>query len=65
MKRVRKSEEEAERYGFRWGQLDVVRTMEFRGTKCVTIETEFNNVQIYVSPGGRSIRVWRDGEELK
>lgn len=64
MKRERKSEEEAARYGFRWGQLDVTRAMEFRGQKCILIETEFDIVQVYVSPKGRSIRVWHNHKEL-
>lgn len=65
MKRERQSLEEATRYGFRWDQLDVVRAMDFRGTNVVSVETEFDKVQIYVSPTGRSVRVFRGGNELK
>jgi hypothetical protein len=53
------------KYGFRWGQLDVVRHMEYRGVKNLGVETDHTSVEIYVSKGGRSIRVFRDGKELK
>lgn len=64
MKRERRSAEEAAQYGFRWGQLDVVRNMEHYGAKSLSVETEYARITIYVSPGGRSIRVWKNHEEL-
>ena len=49
-------------FGFRWGQLDVTRIGDFRGQKCIEVATDFGNVTIYVSPTGRSIRVFRDND---
>lgn len=56
---------EAGQYGFRWGQLDVVRLIEYRGNRALAIRTDFGEVEVYVSPTGRSIRVMREGVELK
>jgi hypothetical protein len=65
VKRVRQSEEEAAQYGFRWGHLDVTRNMEHRGGKSLSVETDYQRITVYVSPGGRSIRVWKNHEEMK
>ena len=64
MAHERSSEEHAERYGFRWGQLDVIRNMEYRGLRSLSILTDHAEIEIGVSAGGQSIRVWRDGKEL-
>ena len=60
----KKAEPEARQYGFRWGQVDVVRNMEYRGLRSLSIVTEHAEIEIGVSAGGRSIRVYRDGKEL-
>ena len=60
----KKTDYEAEKYGFRWGQLDVVRNMEYRGLRSLSIVTDHAEIEIGVSAGGRSIRVYRDGKEL-
>ena len=57
--------EDVEKYGFRWGQLDVTRVGELYGQKWVSVQSDFGSVEIYVSKGGRSIRVFRGSEELK
>lgn len=57
-------EADAERYGFRWGQLDVVRNMDYRGLKSLSVLTDFAEIEIGVSAGGRSIRVFKNGKEL-
>lgn len=61
----RDNDNAADQYGFRWGQLDVVRLAEFKGTRALSIRSDFGSIEVYVSPTGRSIRVWRDGDELK
>jgi hypothetical protein len=53
-------------FGFDWGDVAVVRTAEFKGMKCLTISCNGNEVSVYVSPTGRSIRVFdRKSRELK
>ena len=64
MARIRGNEDNAERYGFRWEQLDVIRNMDARGIKSLSILTDHAEIEIGVSAGGRSIRVYRDGKEL-
>ena len=64
------SDLEGVQYGFKWGPLEVLRTMEFKGTHVVEIapvneSTRKNAVTVYVSKTGRSVRVFRDGKELK
>ncbi len=61
----RYSEEEANLFGFRWDQVDVVRAAEFEGAKRLFIDTEFGRMTIAVSPTGRSIRAFKNGKELK
>jgi len=58
-------------YGFNWGPLKVLRAARFEGrakhpgARVVTVETRFESVNVYVSDGGRSVRVFKDGKELK
>lgn len=57
-------------YGFRWlpkeatAEITVERIANFRGTAVLGIRTDHDEVQVTISPGGRSIRVWRGSEEL-
>ena len=64
MARIRSNEDDAERYGFRWGQLDVIRNMEYRGLRSLSILTDHAEIEIGVSAGGQSIRVWKNGKEM-
>ncbi len=57
-------------YGFTWGPMEVRRLATFKGNRVLGIYIEDDGSQhprleIYVSPTGRSVRVWRDGKELK
>ena len=50
---------EAWRYGFRWGPLVVERTAHFEGRGyVVTIKTERESMQVYVSEKGRKLRAY-------
>ena len=64
MARIRGDQDDAERYGFRWGQLDVIRNMEYRGLRSLSILTNHAEIEIGVSAGGQSIRVWKNGKEM-
>ncbi len=58
-------------YGFRWGNVEVTRCMYLPGRgRTLIIAPEGNGysgggVEVYVSEGGRSVRVWKNGRELK
>jgi hypothetical protein len=52
-------------YGFIWEQLEVQRLAEIKGTKVVAIDAKSNRVTVYVSPTGRSVRVFKNGKEMK
>lgn len=57
---------DAEQFGFRWGQLDVSRYFSLgTGQKCLAVLTDHTSIEVYVSPTGRSIRVFKDGKEMK
>jgi hypothetical protein len=64
MARKRGNEDGAMRHGFRWGQLDVIRNMEYRGLRSLSIVTDHSEIEIGVSAGGQSIRVWKNGKEM-
>jgi len=57
--------DEADKFGFRWGPLDVIRIMEFQGSRCLEVSSDSGSVDVYVSKAGRSIRVFKDGKEMK
>lgn len=48
-------------FGFIWGPVRVTRISSFPRGHVVDV----NGVEIYVSAKGRSVRVFRDGKELK
>ncbi len=56
-------------FGFTWGPMEVSRTALLevgdRASRVVTVKSEHGSVDVYVSRTGRSIRVFRDGKELK
>lgn len=56
---------EAERYGFRWGQLDVIRNMDYNGIKSLSVLTDHHELQVGVSAKGHSIRIWLDNKPMK
>lgn len=58
-----------DQYGFRWGPVRIIRYAIFdRPTglcRVIGIDSDkAPRIQIYVSPTGRSVRVYRDGKEL-
>jgi hypothetical protein len=53
-------------YGFAWGPMSVTRVAEHKGTVVVDITTDTGkSISVYVSPTGRSVRVFGDGAEWK
>jgi hypothetical protein len=60
-------------YGFSWGPVEVERAAHFAGNRkakkpghyVLSVKTETQSIDIYVSEGGRSIRVFKEGKELK
>ena len=53
------------RYGFEFGAARVTRMAFIEGRYHVLgIDTPQRHVQVAVSPTGRSVRVWIDGQEL-
>ena len=53
-------------YGFVWDQIEVERTCGVRGWKILRMKIDGKPVlEIYVSPKGRSVRVWKRHKELK
>jgi hypothetical protein len=52
-------------YGWTWGNLEVIRMGDLNGTKCLQVQQGKRELQIYVSPTGRSIRVFLGDRELK
>lgn len=55
-------------YGFNWGGAVVERTMEHRGIVVISVKGKRgkkNSIEVYVSPTGQSIRVWKGRKELK
>ena len=56
---------EVTRFGFTWGPMKVTRFATLPKHRALGVETDHAEVQVYVSNGGRSIRVFKDGRELK
>ncbi|VAZ77508.1 hypothetical protein LAUMK4_05870 [Mycobacterium persicum] len=53
-------------YGFIWGPMNVTRVAEHRGYVALDITTATGkSITVYVSPTGRSLRVFADGGEMK
>ncbi|NKS12559.1 hypothetical protein GS580_16605 [Rhodococcus hoagii] len=62
------SEDITTQYGFRWGSAEVARVMKHQGTHVGEVGPAGrpqDGVEVYVSPTGRSIRVFKNGLELK
>jgi hypothetical protein len=61
------SELETTPFGFRWGSVTVERiaSVERRPGEGKSHIVHVNDVHIYISPTGRSVRVFRRGVELK
>jgi hypothetical protein len=64
---TRKAHFERTVYGFKWGAAEVTRLTERDGQVCIGVKTDTGQeVDIYVSPTGRSLRVFHHGKgELK
>lgn len=57
---------EITKYGFRWGPIEVIRCTEIDGAVALRVETfGGEGIEVYSSPKGKSLRVFRDGKELK
>lgn len=52
-------------FGFRWQGVEVERLAIIKGAKVLGIKVNKTRVEIYASPGGRSVRVFKNGKELK
>lgn len=56
-------------YGFTWGPIEIERTAEILRDgglyRVLTVKTDSKEITIYVSPAGRSVRVFQNGKELK
>jgi hypothetical protein len=53
------------RWGFEYGAAHVTRLTHIDGRyHVIAIDTPDHHLQIAVSPTGRAVRVWRDGDEL-
>jgi len=52
-------------FGFRWRGIEVERLAIIRDRSILGIKVNKTSLQIYVSPTGRSVRVWKNGKELK
>lgn len=53
-------------YGFKFGAATVERMFSHRGRVCVAVTTDTGQrVEIYVSPTGRSLRVFRGRKEMQ
>jgi hypothetical protein len=51
-------------FGFRWRGIEVERLATIRDRAILGIRVNKTSLQIYVSPTGRSVRVWKNGKEL-
>lgn len=52
------------RYGFEWGPSKIERTATINGTRILRIVTEHRELEIAISPTGRSVRAFLDGKKL-
>jgi len=53
-------------FGFAWGPVEVQRTTQFAdGRGVISIWSESQELTVYFSRTGRSLRVFRGGKELK
>lgn len=61
-------DEDVDRYGFRWGPMTIIRASEIPGRGyCLSVATDAGQrIDVYCSPTGRSLRVFRRGKgEMK
>jgi hypothetical protein len=62
---TRPSAADADKYGFRWDQLDVTRVCGDERGKTIDVVTDHRRITIWVSKGGRSVRVYDErGNQL-
>lgn len=52
-------------YGFVWGPVEVARLMSLAdGRRALEVKTPYRRIEVYVSPTGRSVRVFCQGREM-
>ncbi len=51
--------------GFTTHSYEVQLIASFNGREVLKVRTDYHELEIYVSPTGRSLRVWRDHRELR
>ena len=56
---------EPHQFGFIWGPATVTRLTSHRGAVVIGVAGSKRRAEIYVSPTGRSVRVFVDGVEFK
>ena len=54
-----KPEGEITNYGFRWGPVEVIRACADGRYHTLLLYTEHQEVQIHISPTGRSVRIYQ------
>lgn len=54
-----KPEGETTKYGFRWGPVEVMRAYADGRYHTLLLYTDHQEVQIHISPTGRSVRVYQ------
>lgn len=56
-------------FGFEWGPAVVERIAAIERShgcyRILRVATDYVQLEIYISPGGRKLRIFRNGEELK
>lgn len=51
-------------HGFAIGPAEVTCMCEIRGTQVIEIRSDHHRLTVYISPAGRSVRAWLDGDEM-
>jgi len=51
-------------YGFKWGPIEVLRTLTYRGRRLLRIETGAHTLEIVVSPQGNNIIIYLDNKKM-
>ena len=52
-------------FGFKWGPLEVQRTCIIRGSHVMRVITEHHELEISVSPMGKSVVVFLDNDKVE
>lgn len=62
---TKKKRDYVTQYGFNWGPMEVLRAFADGRYRTILIRTHYDEVQISVSPTGRSIRVSQKGNRRR